>query len=169
LEPDLLPIGKAFGKLVATQYPTGMAEGRAQAEAPVAVAGGRPGRIDLLLVVDDQGWPLLVVVEVKNTDWDARAAHRLRPNLARHARQVRRYLDSLQPGLEMGELAGVQAALVYPRWPSIPGALSWSRACLGSRGSRCCSMRSRRVAAAMSPEAEIPSTSFHLTPNRPSP
>lgn len=29
LEPELLRIGKAFGKLVATQYPTGMAEGTA--------------------------------------------------------------------------------------------------------------------------------------------
>jgi hypothetical protein len=112
LEPDPLRIGKAFGKLVATQYPRGMAEGTARPEAPIAVASGRAGRIDLLLEVDDHGRSLLVVVEVKNTDWDARAAHRLRPNLARHARQVRRYLDSLIPELEAGELAGVQAALV---------------------------------------------------------
>jgi hypothetical protein len=34
---------------------------------------------------------------------------------ARRARQVWRYLDSLIPDLEVGELAGVQAALVYPR------------------------------------------------------
>jgi ferric-dicitrate binding protein FerR (iron transport regulator) len=53
--------------------------------------------------------------------WDARAAHRLRPNLARHARQVWRYLDSLIPELEAGELVGVQAALVYPRRPSLSG------------------------------------------------
>jgi hypothetical protein len=48
-------------------------------------------------------------------------ARRLRPNLARHAHQVRRYLDSLLPELETGELAGVQAALMYPRRPSLLG------------------------------------------------
>jgi hypothetical protein len=111
-----------------------MAEGRARAEAPIAGGGRRAGRIDLLLVVDDQGRTLLVVVEVKNTDWDARAAHRLWPNLARHARQVWRYLDSLQPGLEMGELAGVQAALVYPRRPSIPGRAELVEGVLGEQG-----------------------------------
>jgi hypothetical protein len=60
-------------------------------------------------------------VEVKSTDWDARAPHRVRPNLARHARQVWRYLDALLPRLDTGELAGVQAALVYPRRPLHPG------------------------------------------------
>jgi hypothetical protein len=134
MEPDLLRIGKVFGRLVATRYPTGMAHGTAQAEAPVAVAGGRAGRIDLLLVVDDHGRPLLVVVEVKNTDWDARAAHRLRPNLARHAHQVWRYLDSLLPELETGEQAGVQAALVYPRRPSLPGRAELVEGLLGEQG-----------------------------------
>lgn len=133
-EPELLRICKAFGKLVAIQYPTGMAEGTAQAEKPVTVTGGRAGRIDLLLVIDDQGRPLLVVVEVKNTDWDAHAAHRLRPNLARHARQVWRYIDSLLPALETGELAGVQAALVYPRRPSLPGRAKLVEGVLGEQG-----------------------------------
>jgi hypothetical protein len=80
------------------------------------------------------GRSLLVVVEVKNTDWDARAAHRLRPNLARHARQVWRYLDSLIPELEAGELVGVQAALVYPRRPSLPGRAELVEGVLGEQG-----------------------------------
>ncbi len=134
MEPDLLRIGKVFGKLVAIQYPMGMAEGTARPEAPIAVASGRAGRIDLLLAVDDHGRPLLVVVEVKNTDWDARAAHRLRPNLARHARQVWRYIDSLMPPLEAEELAGVQAALVYPRRPSHPGRAELVEGVLGQQG-----------------------------------
>jgi hypothetical protein len=85
-------------------------------------------------VIDDQGRPLLVAVEVKNTDWDARAAHRLRPNLARHARQVWRYIDSLLPALETGELDGVQAALVYPRRPSLPGRAQLVEGVLGEQG-----------------------------------
>lgn len=74
------------------------------------------------------------MVEVKNTDWDARAAHRLRPNLARHARQVWRYIDSLLPGLETRELAGVQAALVYPRRASLPGRAELVEGALGEQG-----------------------------------
>ena len=120
-EPDPLRIGKAFGRLVASDYPKGMAQGSAQPEATVTVPTGRRGRIDLLLETDDGGRPLLVIVEVKSTDWDARAPHRVAPNLARHARQVWRYLDALLPRLDTGELAGVQAALVYPRRPSHPG------------------------------------------------
>jgi hypothetical protein len=34
-----------------------------------------------------------VVVEIKNTDWDAFAADRVRPNLRRHLRQLQDYLD----------------------------------------------------------------------------
>jgi hypothetical protein len=98
-----------------------MAQGNARPEATIAVATGRRGRIDLLLETDDGGRPLLVIVEVKSIDWDARAPHRIRPNLARHARQMWRYLDALMPRLDAGELAGVQAALVYPRRPTHPG------------------------------------------------
>ncbi len=133
-EPDPLRIGKAFGKLVATEYPTGMAEGTAQPEMRIAVAGGRSGRIDLLLEVEDKGRPLLVVVEVKSTDWDARAAHRVLPNLARHARQVWRYLDAFMPRLDRGELSGLQAALVYPRRPSKPGRAEMVEDALDSHG-----------------------------------
>ncbi|HZD68430.1 MAG TPA: hypothetical protein VFA45_05800 [Actinomycetes bacterium] len=52
MEPELLRIGKAFGRQVASQYPQGMAEGTARAEVPIAVVGGSAGRIDLLLTVD---------------------------------------------------------------------------------------------------------------------
>jgi hypothetical protein len=121
LEPDPLRIGKAFGRRVAREYPKGMAQGNSQVEVTVTVAPGRRGRIDLLLETDDGGRPLLVIVEVKATDWDARAPPRIWPNLARHARQVWQYLHALLPRLDTGELAGVQAALVYPRRPSHPG------------------------------------------------
>jgi hypothetical protein len=35
----------------------------------------------------------VVVVEIKNTDWDALRVDRLRPNLRRHLRQLQDYLD----------------------------------------------------------------------------
>lgn len=134
LEPDPLRLGKAFGAKVADRYPEGMAEGSARPEVPVSIAGTRRGRIDLLLDIDSSGKPLLVVMEVKNTDWDARAAHRVLPNLARHARQVWRYLDALWPRLDAGELAGLQAALVYPRRPSHPGRAAVIEQTLGDHG-----------------------------------
>jgi hypothetical protein len=120
-EPDVLRIGKAFGRLVATEYPKGMVDGTAAAEVAVPAVRSRYGRIDLLADVDDSGRPLLVVIEVKNTDWDARADHRVMPNLSRHTRQVWRYLDALMPRVDAGELAGLQAALLYPHRPSDPG------------------------------------------------
>ena len=133
-EPDVLRVGKAFGKLVATEYPKGMVDGTAAAEYPVPAVRRRYGRVDLLIDVDDSGRPLLVVVEVKNTDWDARADHRVRPNLSRHARQVWNYLDALMPRVDAGELAGLQAALVYPRRPSSPGRAELVEETLGSQG-----------------------------------
>jgi hypothetical protein len=134
LEPDPLRLGKAFGTTVAAGYPEGMAQGGAHPEVSVSIAGARRGRIDLLLDIDDSGKPLLVVMEVKNTDWDARAAHRVLPNLARHARQVWKYLDALMPRLDAGELAGLQAALVYPQRPSHPGRAAVIEQTLGDHG-----------------------------------
>ncbi len=120
-EPDILRIGKAFGQHVAIEYPKGMIDGSAATEVSVPAVRRRYGRIDLLIEADDSGRPLLVVVEVKNTDWDARAHHRVNPNLSRHARQVWNYLEALIPRLDAGELGGLQAALVYPHRPSQPG------------------------------------------------
>jgi hypothetical protein len=134
LEPDLLRIGKAFGVRVAAEYPEGMVDGTARPEVHVKLLGGRRGRIDLLLQVEDARRPLLVVMEVKNTDWDARAPRRVLPNLARHARQVWGYLDAYVPRLEAGELAGLQAALVYPRRPSHPGRAELVEETLGAYG-----------------------------------
>ncbi|HYT90651.1 MAG TPA: hypothetical protein VEL76_18230 [Gemmataceae bacterium] len=133
-EPDVLRIGKAFGRLVATEYPKGMVDGTAAPEVPVPAVRRRYGRIDLLIDVDDSGRPLLVVIEVKNTDWDARADHRVMPNLSRHARQVWNYLDALMPCVDAGELAGLQAALVYPRRPSYPGRAEFIEETLDSQG-----------------------------------
>jgi hypothetical protein len=133
-EPDPLRIGKRFGRLVATKYPEDMVDGSARAEVRVPGVRKRYGRIDLLIEADDSGRPLLVVVEVKSTDWDARASHRVMPNLSRHARQVWDYLESFMPRLDAGELAGLQAALVYPHRPAHPGRADLIEEILGDHG-----------------------------------
>jgi hypothetical protein len=133
-EPDPLRMGKAFGTRVAVEYPEGMVDGTARPEVRVTLTSGRRGRVDLLLRAEEEGRPLLVVVEVKSTDWDARAPHRVLPNLSRHARQVWGYLDAYMPRVDAGELAGLQAALVYPRRPSHPGRAELIEETLGSQG-----------------------------------
>jgi hypothetical protein len=133
-EPDVLRISKEFGKLIAAEYPEEMLDSTAAPEYQVPVVRTRYGRVDLLIDVNDGERPLLVVVSKKSTNWDALAAHRVRPNLSAHARQVWNYLDSLTPRMDAGELAGLQAALVYPRRPSYPGRAELIEETLGNQG-----------------------------------
>jgi hypothetical protein len=84
-----------------------------EAEAKTVWKGKR-GRIDLRLVVDE-GEGHSIVVEMKASDWDKMAPHRVRPNALRHARQLWRYINA--------ELEGgpVSPAIVYPVEPQTPG------------------------------------------------
>jgi hypothetical protein len=129
-----VPPGEDLGKLVVAEYPRRMVDGTTEAEYPVPGVGRRSGRVDFLIDVDDSGRPLLAVVEVKNTDWDARADDRIRPNLSRHARQVWNYLQGLMPRVDAGELAGLRAVLLYPRRPSDPGRAELIEETLDSQG-----------------------------------
>ena len=74
---------------------------------------GKRGRIDLRLIDKEEGHT--VVVEMKASDWDGMAAHRIRPNAQRHARQLWRYIEA-----ELIERP-VVPALVYPTEPEVPG------------------------------------------------
>lgn len=90
--------------------------------------------MDILLTGRARGLIFEVVIEVKNTDWDAMAAARVAPNLARHRRQIWGYLEPRLERVDMGELARVLAALVYPRRPLRPARLEQVEASLGSYG-----------------------------------
>lgn len=127
-EPEILRFGKAFGVEVQTAYPAGARDVVADAELTVSSVSEltgrrRTGRIDLVLegFDDASGLPFRVVIEIKNTDWDRQAPHRVRPNLGRHRRQLWRYLDAELARLDAGELAWVQGALIYPCRPQTPG------------------------------------------------
>lgn len=80
-------------------------------QAPLAWKGKR-GRADLRLIDTKEGHTILV--EIKASDWDKMAAHRVRPNALRHARQIWRYINA--------ELADrpVLPAIVYPCEPQSP-------------------------------------------------
>lgn len=81
-------------------------------EAPSRWQGKR-GRIDIRLFDLEEGFT--VVVELKATDWDRMAPHRIRPNALRHARQVWRYIEAELENYD------VVPALVYPSTPKTPG------------------------------------------------
>jgi hypothetical protein len=154
-EPDVLRIGRVFGAVVAAEYPANVRDARAEPERyvqrgsgrarwlpngiraePSDARLGRSGRVDLLLELLDEasGLPFLVLLEVKATDWDRQAERRVRPNLARHARQVWSYLEPLTEHLDRGELAWLQAALVYPRKPKSRGRAEYIEDELGQHG-----------------------------------
>lgn len=123
-EPWLLEVhkGSRFHDLVQRYYEY---ESEFRSEFSLYKASGRPGRSDLLLFAEDD---LVVIVEVKDTDWDILAGRGTwRQNLLRHCRQVWQYLEGeLKPEHVAGPRRRIdelwrQAALIYPRRPTTPG------------------------------------------------
>ena len=104
-EPERLSQGKRFHKQMAAEW--GDAEGVVTPERRAAT-----GRIDIHI---DTGGTIDAVVELKNTDWDRMAPHRLRPNARRYIRQVWRYMEAI-----MEEGNDVQPSIIFARMPSDP-------------------------------------------------
>jgi hypothetical protein len=98
----------------------------------IPVEGTRHGRVDLL-VLPTGGELAAVVVEVKSTHWDALAAHRVRPNLRSHVRQLQRYLDIYIDDLRQEPRpvdVGVDTDDGRPatrQWDSVSGVLLYPR------------------------------------------
>lgn len=80
-----------------------------ESEAPTEWKGKR-GRIDIRFLDENEGY--VVVVELKATDWNKMADHRVRPNVLSHARQLWRYINS-----ELEEY-DVIPSLAYPVSPN---------------------------------------------------
>jgi hypothetical protein len=76
---------------------------------------GRRRRIDIL--IDDPRSDFVSVIEVKNSDWDAMAEHRIRPNALRHASQLWTYME---PFIDLKN-RNVCLGIVYPHAPRTPG------------------------------------------------
>lgn len=114
----------------------GLLGAAATPEKTITLSRTRNGRVDLL-VVPQGGEAAAVVVEIKSTDWDALADHRVRPNLRGHLRQLQRYLDVYVADLQQESRTGdpdhgatgddrssrwdsVTGVLLYPRRPNEP-------------------------------------------------
>src|ERR1039457_6241338 len=75
------------------------------------IRGGR-GRVDLAVEVDGDE-QMLVIIEIKGTDWDAIPADSVMRNLRRHLRQLQAYLDTAIEYMEAGRWEGLVGALLY--------------------------------------------------------
>jgi hypothetical protein len=118
--------GNAFHARVQTAFLAGLLGAEAAPERPVTLSLSRSGRVDLL-VLPSGGEVAAVVIEIKRTDWDALAEHRVRPNLRSHIRQLQRYLDVYIDDLRQdpgpsapGQWDSVSGVLLYPRRPTDP-------------------------------------------------
>lgn len=94
---------------------------------------GKRGRIDIRLADAKEG--RVVLAELKASDWDKMAPHRVRPNALRHARQLWRYIEAELPqGQENTGVQGVLPAIVYSTEPKTPGRKDVIETILKERG-----------------------------------
>jgi hypothetical protein len=61
---------------------------------------------------------MLVIIEIKGTNWNLIPSHRLMRNLRRHLHQLQGYLDSAMEDMEAGRWASIAGALLYPARPA---------------------------------------------------
>jgi hypothetical protein len=103
---------------------------REQVKATGGSALGGTGRMDFFGARDDSVSSLLF--EMKNSDFDAMKPERVRANTQSHARQLHRYLGSVEVGQASSAFAMMFA--VYKERPSDPVTLAVIEDTLAERG-----------------------------------
>jgi hypothetical protein len=88
---ERLTAGQPFHRTVQSAFLTGLAGAWGFKERPWRLIQGGRGRVDLAVAVDGDE-QMLVIIEIKGTDWDAIAADRVLRNLRRHLHQLQAYL-----------------------------------------------------------------------------
>ena len=133
-EPEPLRRGRLFHQMVQQGYVIGLdpTTGHAR-ELRVINRAGRAGRADLVIMSDATPVPRVesggflvsvsplaetIIVEIKATDWDRIVASRIRATVARHARQLYRYLDHALEKLDTGQCGLACMAILYPKPPA---------------------------------------------------
>ena len=120
---DRLATGRAFHNTAQSAFLTGLTGATGVRERGWRLASGSRGRVDLAVVTDDRE-KMLIVIEIKGTDWDKIRADRVKRNVQRHIRQLLAYLDTAISELEAGQWEGVAGALLYPSRPASPETLA---------------------------------------------
>jgi hypothetical protein len=112
-----LAAGQAFHKQVRSAFLSGLTGAAGFPERQWRLLGQRRGRVDL--AVEVEGEQMLVIIEIKGTNWDLIPADRMMSNLRRHLHQLQGYLDSaMEYNLEAGRWASIAGALLYPARPA---------------------------------------------------
>lgn len=119
---DRMPIerladGQAFHRTVQSAFLTGLMGASGFKERRWRLIAGGRGRVDLAVEVDGSE-QMLVIVEIKGTDWDKIATARIMRNLRRHLRQLQGYLDTAIEEMEAGCWVGIVGSLLYPARPA---------------------------------------------------
>lgn len=115
---ERLAAGQFFHRSVQTAFLSGLAGASGFKERRWRLVKGNRGRVDLAVEVDDGGGQMLVIIEIKATNWDAIPAARIMRNLRRHLRQLQAYLDTAIEDMEAGDWTGIGGALLYPARPA---------------------------------------------------
>ena len=123
---------KAFHRTVQSAFLTGLAGASGFRERPWRLIQGGRGRVDLAVEVDGDE-QMLVIIEIKGTDWDAIPADRVMRNLRRHLRQLQAYLDTAIEDMEAGRWEGIVGALLYPGRPASDETLAMIEAVAGEQ------------------------------------
>jgi hypothetical protein len=129
---ERLTAGQAFHKTVQSAFLTGLAGASGFRERQWRLVRGGRGRVDLAVEVDGDE-QMLVVIEIKGTDWDAIPADRVMRNLRRHLRQLQAYLDTAVEDMEAGQWEGIVGALLYPARPASAETLARIEAVAGKQ------------------------------------
>lgn len=115
---ERLAAGQRFHREVQDAFLTGSAGGQGFRELGWRLVTGSRARLDLAVEVDGAE-PMLVIIEIKGTDWDKVPAVRVRRNVRRHLRQLQAYLDTAAGQMNAGQWAGgIAGALSYPARPA---------------------------------------------------
>ena len=134
---ERLTAGQAFHRTVQSAFLTGLAGASGFKERQWRLIRGGRGRVDLavvdLAVEVDGDEQMLVIIEIKGTDWDAIPADRVMRNLRRHLRQLQAYLDTAIEDMEAGQWEGIVGALLYPGRPASAETLAMIEAVAGEQ------------------------------------
>jgi hypothetical protein len=114
---------RAFHDAVQSAFLTGLANATGFRERGWRLTAGGRGRVDLAVVTDDRE-KMLIIIEIKGTDWDKIRPDRVKRNVQRHIRQLLAYLDTAIGELEAGQWEGIAGALLYPSRPTSAESLA---------------------------------------------
>jgi hypothetical protein len=120
---ERLAAGQTFHKTVQSAFLTGLTGASGFRERSWQLVAGGRGRVDLAVEVEGSE-QMLVIIEIKATDWDKIPTARLMRNIRRHLRQLQAYLDTAVEEMEAGRWASIAGALLYPARPACAETLT---------------------------------------------